>query len=36
MRARAGAIGGELEIYSAPESGTRIVLRLPPATGANP
>jgi signal transduction histidine kinase len=36
MRSRAAAIGGELEIYSAPESGTRIVLRLPPATGATP
>jgi signal transduction histidine kinase len=36
MRARALAIGGELELYSAPQSGTRIVLRLPPATGANP
>jgi signal transduction histidine kinase len=34
MRARAPAIGGRLEIHSQPGAGTRIVLRLPPATGA--
>ena len=33
MRARAPAIGGRLEIQSRPGGGTRIVLRLPPATG---
>jgi signal transduction histidine kinase len=35
MRARAAAIGAEFAIYSAPESGTRIVLRLQPPTGAS-
>ena len=34
MRTRAGAIGGDLEVHSSPGMGTRIVLRLPLATGA--
>jgi signal transduction histidine kinase len=34
MRARAEAIGGHLEILSAPGSGTRIIVTLPPPTGA--
>jgi signal transduction histidine kinase len=33
MRSRAEAIGGNLEIQSAPGSGTRINLTLPPRTG---
>ena len=35
MRARAEAIGGDLEIRSAPGSGTRITLTLPPRDGAS-
>ena len=35
MRARADAIGGHIEILSAPGSGTRIILTLPPPTGAS-
>ncbi len=35
MRARAEAVGGDLEIRSAPGSGTRITLTLPPRDGAS-
>ena len=35
MQARAEAIGGRLEIQSAPGSGTRVTLTLPPSTGAS-
>ncbi len=35
MRARAEAVDGDLEIRSAPGSGTRITLTLPPRDGAS-
>jgi signal transduction histidine kinase len=35
MRARAEAVGGELDIRSAPGSGTRVTLTLPPHDGGS-